>query len=66
MIGENITVTVTDVDLVTGRIKLGFDAPDDIIIDRHEVRERRLAGWPRMPKYLSEDDIKCLQQHNTK
>ena len=64
-IGENITVTITDIDYISGRVKLGFDAPENIIIDREEVYYRRKADWPPLPKYLSEDDIKCQLAHNT-
>jgi carbon storage regulator CsrA len=64
MIGDNISVTVTDVNLLTGRVKLGFTAPEDIIIDREEVYYRRKSGWT-LPKHLNEDDMRCLQKHNT-
>jgi len=63
MIGDDIMVTVTEVDLVTGQVKLGFRAPPEIIIDREEVYYRRKSGW-KLPKHLDEDDIKCLQKYN--
>ena len=64
MIGDDITVTVTDVCLYTGRVKLGFSAPSDVTIDREEIYLRRKSGWT-IPKHLDEDDLKCLQKHNT-
>ena len=64
-IGDDISVHISHVDLVTGYVKLGFTAPDDVIIDREEVYQRRKLH-PRMPKHLSEDDIKCQLRHNTK
>ena len=44
-IGENIEVMVTNVKQVNGEfiVELGIDAPDNVCIDRKEVRERRLA-----------------------
>lgn len=38
-IGENITINILNV--VDGFVKLGFDAPRDIIIDREEVVIKR-------------------------
>lgn len=64
MIGDNIIVTVIDVD-ASGKVKLGFEAPKELIVDREEVYIRRKSGWV-LPKHLDEDDIKCLQGHNTK
>jgi carbon storage regulator len=41
VIGEGeYAITVTVVEIRDGKVKLGFDAPDDIRIDRGEVRER--------------------------
>ena len=34
-IGDNITITVVDVK--GGKIRLGIDAPDDVVIFRHEL-----------------------------
>ena len=65
-IGSDISVQVNHVDLVTGYVKLGFIAPDDVIIDREEIYQRKKSGAPNIPKYLSEDDAKCLLRHNTK
>jgi carbon storage regulator len=43
-IGNDVTVTVLDV--VKGEdVKIGIDAPDHVIVDRSEVRERRDKGW---------------------
>jgi carbon storage regulator len=47
-IGRNIEVTVLKVG--GGRVKLGFSAPADVDIQRHELREdipRPLASWGR-------------------
>ena len=38
MIGDNITLTV--VEIVRGKIRLGFDAPRDVVILRQEVADR--------------------------
>ena len=35
-IGENIYVTVVSID--RGRVKLGIEAPEDVHIDREELR----------------------------
>lgn len=65
MIGEDITITVTEIDWGRRKVKLSFEAPKDVIIDREEVHITRQSGCV-LPKYLQEDDIKCLQRHNTK
>jgi len=39
VIGDNITITVVDID--RGKIRLGIEAPDDVLVDRREVRLRR-------------------------
>ncbi|WP_373078656.1 carbon storage regulator [Zhongshania sp.] len=41
-IGDDITVTV--VDQSGGKTRLGIEAPDDIHIERDEVRARRLEA----------------------
>ena len=64
-IGEDIIVTILENNLQTGVIKLGFTAPPDVLIDREEIRIRRDSGWT-LPKYFTEDDIKCQLKHNTK
>jgi carbon storage regulator CsrA len=45
VIGDDIVVTV--VDISEHRIRLGFDAPREVRIDRMEVRERINNGEPR-------------------
>lgn len=64
-IGEDITVQVTSVDPHSGYVKLGFVAPPEIQIHREEIYQRKKRGID-MPKYLSEEDIKCQLLHNTK
>lgn len=39
-IGDDIKVTICDVKGDT--VKLGIDAPKDVIVDREEIHERRL------------------------
>lgn len=39
LIGEHITITV--VDIVGGKVRLGIEAPKDISVDRKEVRESK-------------------------
>ena len=39
IIGDNITVKVMDVS--QGSVRLGIDAPADVIVDREEIREKR-------------------------
>lgn len=44
-IGNDITVTVLEFWKQDGKyIRLGIEAPDDVVILREEVRDRRLAG----------------------
>lgn len=44
-IGDEVTVTVLGV--VGNQVRFGIDAPRNIIIDRSEIRERRLAEQSR-------------------
>lgn len=39
-IGEDICITVVDID--RGKIRLGIEAPRNVIVDRKEVRKKRL------------------------
>lgn len=39
MIGDDIVITVTDIDERTGRVKIGIEAPIGVRVDREEVRE---------------------------
>jgi len=41
LIGDDIVVKIVAVNLITGRVRLGIDAPPDIAIDRREVRESK-------------------------
>ena len=43
---RTIHVYVTDVD--RGKVRLGFRADDDIVIDRTEIAELKAATWARM------------------
>jgi len=38
MIGDDIVVTITDVNRKSGRIKVGIEAPSDVRVDREEIR----------------------------
>lgn len=40
-IGDNVTVTI--LGCRGGQVRLGVVAPKDVIVDRAEIRERRLA-----------------------
>lgn len=42
VIGEDVTVTV--VEIGTGRVRLAVDAPLSIRVDRREVRDSKLAA----------------------
>jgi carbon storage regulator len=47
LIGHNITVKV--LTLKRGEVRFGISAPDDVRVDRSEVRDRILGGEPRLP-----------------
>jgi carbon storage regulator len=38
MIGDDIIVTITDVNRKSGRVKVGIEAPNNIRVDREEIR----------------------------
>lgn len=38
MIGDDIIITITDVNPLSGKVKVGIEAPNDIRVDREEVR----------------------------
>jgi carbon storage regulator len=42
MIGDHITVTV--VQVVGSQVRINVVAPKDMLVDREEIRARRLAG----------------------
>lgn len=42
-IGESILLTVVAVG--NGKVRLGFEAPEGVVIDREEVRARRQEFW---------------------
>lgn len=44
-IGENIIVTV--LGSIKGKVTISVRAPDDVRIDRGEIRAKRLAGVPQ-------------------
>lgn len=41
MIGKDVVITVLEVK--GGKVWLGIDAPKDVIVDREEIYERRIA-----------------------
>lgn len=45
LIGDDIVITVVEVTH-DGGVKLGITAPREMIVDREEVRIKRLAGEP--------------------
>jgi carbon storage regulator len=42
-VGEDILITVSRID--RGQVKITIDAPNELIVDRDEVRQRRLNNW---------------------
>lgn len=47
IINGNIKITLVDI-LPNRVLRIGIDAPKDIIIDREEIHERRIAeGWDK-------------------
>ena len=43
-IGDNISVVV--VEIRGDKVRLGFTAPPEVLVDRKEVRGRRIANEP--------------------
>ena len=39
-----ITVTVAEINKRAGKVRLGITAPHEVLVDREEIRERKLAG----------------------
>lgn len=44
VIGGNIRIVVTEINLMKRRVSLGIEAPDDVIIDREEISTKREAA----------------------
>ncbi len=44
MVGDNVVVTV--VEIRGAKVRIGIDAPDEVDIDREEVRVAKLTGQP--------------------
>jgi carbon storage regulator CsrA len=42
-VGDEILITVSRID--RGQVKITIDAPNELIVDRDEVRQRRLNNW---------------------
>ena len=45
-IGDDITITVVWIDGRYGKVRLGIEAPDDVAVDRQEVRKRKSRAAP--------------------
>lgn len=43
MIGDDIIVTVSRIE--RDQVKVTISAPNHVIVDREEVRQRRNSGW---------------------
>ncbi len=44
MVGDNVVVTV--VEIRGAKVRIGIDVPDEVDIDREEVRVAKLTGQP--------------------
>lgn len=58
-IGSDITVTVVEIDMSRGRIRLGIDAPQGTAIFREEVLKRRT---PPDPVEAAADRLKAAHE----
>ena len=47
MIGNDVIVTI--VEIRNGRVRLGIEAPDGVIVDREEIRKRRELEEDKTP-----------------
>lgn len=47
MIGNDVIVTI--VEIRYGRVRLGIEAPDGVIVDREEIRKRRELEEDKTP-----------------
>lgn len=54
VIGDDVTVTVVLTE--PGRVRLGFEAPKSIGVDREEVRHRKIAEGGYVPSSVSRGD----------
>jgi carbon storage regulator CsrA len=57
LVGDSIAVTVIAIE--GGKVKLAIDAPPDVVIDRAEVRDRRIAeeeSWGRVFASIGMDE----------
>lgn len=54
VIGDDVTVTIVLTE--PGRVRLGFEAPKSIGVDREEVRRRKIAEGGYVPASVSRGD----------
>lgn len=50
MIGPDIAVTV--MQIIRQQVRIGIEAPNDVAIDREEIRERKDRGEPAPIKHV--------------
>ena len=41
MIGENPTITATVISIQGNQVKIGIDAPKNVVVDREEIRRMK-------------------------
>lgn len=44
VIGDDIAITVVAFDRASGQVRLGIEAPREVIVDREEIHEKRKQG----------------------
>lgn len=58
-IGDDVEILISDIVVNADRsvtVKIGIDAPEDVCVDRKEVRVRRIAKVDRVLKHADNSD----------
>lgn len=61
VIGENIIIKVVSID--KGNVKLGFDAPPQMLILRSELKDAVVSENKRATTLLNDEQLEAISKH---
>ena len=61
-IGDDITITICSVDKNTGKVRIGIDAPKELAIHRHDIKDRapKVKHAEGSPEYYREQQRRTI------